>query len=62
MRVFIRNQPVLFVLDLPKRPTQSTDWSGWSEPMAYQEDPLPEDARQGLSLRYRFRLIAHGVQ
>ncbi|QJW91274.1 hypothetical protein HNV11_18780 [Spirosoma taeanense] len=60
IRVFLQNQPMLFPLNLPRRPTQATDWSGWLMPVQYQDYDLPEEARQGLSLRYRFQLIPYG--
>lgn len=59
MVVFLHNKPILFRIDLPRRPTQSTDWSGWLKPVSYQENPIPEEAQQGLTLRYRFRLVPH---
>jgi hypothetical protein len=62
MVVFLQTQPVLFRLDLPRRPTQSTDWSDWLKPGQYQDYAVPEEARQGLMLRYRFRLVPHGEQ
>lgn len=62
MVVFLQSQPVLFRLDLPRRPTQSTDWSDWVTPVSYQENAVSEEARQGLTLRYRFRLVPHGQQ
>lgn len=62
MCVFLENRPILFPLDLPKRPTQSTDWSGWIKPVQYQDSPLPEEALANLTLRYRFRLIPYGQQ
>ncbi len=58
--VFLRNDPLLFNLDLPKHPKASTDWSGWVEPVPFQKVPLPADAQQGLRLRYRFRLVPYG--
>lgn len=60
--VFLKNNPVLFPIDLPRRPTQSTEWSEWVRPIAYQNDPVPPEAQQGLTLRYRFRLVPHGQQ
>ncbi|GAB2559692.1 hypothetical protein [Spirosoma areae] len=60
--VFLKNQPVLFWLDLPRRPEKSTDWSGWGTPVHYQDSAIPDEARQGLTLRYRFRLVPHGQQ
>lgn len=60
MVVFLPNTAVLFRIDLPRRPTQSTDWSGWIKPGSYQEKPIPEEAQQGLTLRYRFRLVPYG--
>ncbi|GAB3506313.1 hypothetical protein GCM10027341_39160 [Spirosoma knui] len=60
VRAFLRNQPMLFPLDLPRRPDQSTDWSNWQKPVQYQDYTLPEKAKHGLSLRYRFRLIPYG--
>ena len=62
MVVFLENQPVLFRLDLPRRPTQSTDWSDWLKPGQYQDYAIPQVAQQGLTLRYRFRLVPHGEQ
>ncbi len=62
MRVFLQNQPMLFPLDLPRRPEKSTEWSGWLAPVQYQDFPLPETARQGLTLRYRFRLKPYGTE
>ncbi|MVM38002.1 hypothetical protein GO730_11020 [Spirosoma sp. HMF3257] len=57
MRVFLHNQPVLFPLDLPRLPTQSTAWSGWIPPVQYQAYVLPTAVKQGLTLRYRLRLV-----
>lgn len=47
---------IRFDLDLPKRPTQSTDWSPWLTATAGDEWDVVED----ISLRYRFRLIPYG--
>lgn len=57
VRVFLRNKPMLFTLDLPRNPTQSSDWSGWMAPTQYQENVIPSDVQQKLSLRYRLRLV-----
>jgi hypothetical protein len=57
VRVFLRGEPVLFTLGLPKYPTQSTEWSNWMPPIQYQEHVVPANVQQGLTLRYRFRLI-----
>ncbi|WP_080057305.1 hypothetical protein [Spirosoma aerolatum] len=46
----------LFQMDLPKRPTQSTEWSAWILPVKQPEHP----ALSGLSIRYRFRLVPYG--
>ncbi|GAB3320737.1 hypothetical protein GCM10027299_14270 [Larkinella ripae] len=63
MRVFVRNQPVDFRLDLPKRPLESTDWSGWSPPdVGQQREPLPNGVLASMALRYRFRLEPYGVR
>ena len=62
MVVFLKNNPVLFPIKLPRRPTQSTEWSEWVKPTSYQEDPVPPEAQQGLTLRYRFRLVPHGQE
>ncbi|GAB4016357.1 hypothetical protein GCM10028808_44550 [Spirosoma migulaei] len=57
MRVFLHNKPLLFPLDLPRLPTQSTDWSSWISPVQYQEYVIPADVQQKLTLRYRLRLV-----
>ena len=57
MRVSLHSKSVLFPLDLPRLPTQSTDWSTWISPVQYQEYVIPEDVRQKLTLRYRLRLV-----
>jgi hypothetical protein len=62
MRVFLQHKPVLFQLDLPQRPEKSTDWSGWAAPVQYQDVPIPDAARQGLTLRYRFRIKPYSEQ
>jgi MFS family permease len=58
IQVIIANNPkwTRFVLDLPRRPTQSTEWSGWLMPTAGEALDLPAD----VALRYRFRLIPYG--
>jgi hypothetical protein len=56
VRVFVREAPSLFRLDLPKRPAASTEWSEWIAPAAAEGYATPP----GLSLRYRFRLMPHG--
>ena len=60
IRAFLENQPVFFPLDLPRRPPQSTEWSAWQSPIQYQDYPLPQGTKDGLTLRYRFRLIPYG--
>jgi hypothetical protein len=57
VRVFLRNKPMLFTLDFPRNPTQSSDWSGWIAPTQYQENVIPADVQQKLTLRYRLRLV-----
>ncbi|SFD68438.1 hypothetical protein [Spirosoma endophyticum] len=57
VRVFLHNEPMLFTLDLPRNPTQSSDWSGWVAPTQYQENVIPSDVQQKLTLRYRLRLV-----
>lgn len=61
MRVFVHQRPVLFTLNLPRRPTQSTEWSDWVAPTPYQDEALTDGVRRGLALRYRFRLIPYGT-
>ncbi|GAB3905714.1 hypothetical protein GCM10028803_36980 [Larkinella knui] len=43
-----------FELDLPYRPSHSTDWSGWAAPTAHEGAIIPP----GLTLRYRLNLLA----
>ncbi|RRB04760.1 hypothetical protein [Larkinella rosea] len=63
VRVFVRNKPVDFMLNIPRRPQQSTDWSGWTAPAPGQQDELlPADVQQNFTIRYRFRLIPYGAQ
>jgi hypothetical protein len=54
--VFVRGEPVLFALPLPRRPAGSAEWSEWirssEEPASPQSD--------GMTLRYRFLVIPHG--
>ncbi|MVM34904.1 hypothetical protein GO755_33055 [Spirosoma sp. HMF4905] len=57
MRVFLHNNPVLFLLDLPRLPTQSTNWSNWIFPSQYQDYSLSDTIKQRLTLRYRLRLV-----
>nr|WP_298687178.1 hypothetical protein [uncultured Dongia sp.] len=45
-----------FDLDLPTRPTESTDWSPWLIPSQKEGYEVPKD----VTLRYRFRLIPYG--
>jgi len=45
-----------FDLDLPPRPTESTDWSPWLAPSLQEGYDAPKD----VTLRYRFRLIPYG--
>jgi hypothetical protein len=52
--VFWKGKEVPFMLDLPKRPVQSTRWSGWQNP---HQQVLP-----GLMLRYRFRIVPYRQQ
>lgn len=47
---------IRFPVDLPARPSQSTDWSDWLLPIAVEGHETP----QGVELRYRFRLIPYG--
>jgi hypothetical protein len=60
--LFVNNKRVSFPLDLPKRPSESTEWSGWMAPSATQEEPLPAGVLQNVAIRYRFRLIPYGSQ
>ncbi len=53
VRVFLPDRPTWFSLALPKRPTQSTDWSGWIKPTPREDNTTPD----GITLRYRFRLV-----
>ena len=54
--VFVRGQPVLFVLPLPRVPTGSATWSDWIRSSGKQT-PTPPDE---MTLRYRFLVIPHG--
>ena len=47
-----------FPLNLPYRPTQSTDWSSWTAPSPHKNSTTPA----GLTLRYRFRLVPKTVE
>ena len=56
VRVILRGHPLLFRLDLPRRPAGATEWSDWIQ-------PTPDEgfeALEGIQLRYRFRLTAYG--
>jgi hypothetical protein len=53
--VFWREDRILFELDLPKRPAQSTEWSAWIQPVRQENYAAPD----GLTLRYRFRLVPY---
>ncbi|GAB3714694.1 hypothetical protein GCM10027592_54670 [Spirosoma flavus] len=56
VRVYLHSLYGDFQMNLPRRPTESTEWSGWMNPTPNPEEKTPE----GLSIRYRFRLIPHG--
>lgn len=43
-----------FPLNLPYRPSQSTEWSNWEAPSPFEGCATPA----GLTLRYRFRLVS----
>ncbi|GAB3931076.1 hypothetical protein [Larkinella terrae] len=63
MRIFVYNKPVDFILNIPRHPQQSTEWSVWTAPVPEQQDgPLPDGVQQNLTIRYRFRLIPYGIQ
>ena len=62
VRVFLHNKPMLFALNLPRNPTQSSDWSGWIAPTQHQENVVPSDVQQKLSLRYRLRLVPNNEE
>lgn len=63
IRVFFHNKPVDFLLNLPRHPEKSTEWSAWTAPLPEQQDePLPDGVQQNLTIRYRFRLIPYGSQ
>jgi hypothetical protein len=47
----------LFRLDLPRRPPRSTEWSDWVAPRREKGYATTE----GLTLRYRFRLVRYGT-
>lgn len=49
------SQHLYFPMNLPYRPTQSTEWSVWSAPALHKNSTTPT----GISLRYRFRLVKH---
>ncbi|GAB3998363.1 hypothetical protein GCM10028807_45850 [Spirosoma daeguense] len=55
VRVYLHNQPADFQMNLPRRPTESTEWSGWIEPMPNPAEKAPD----GLTIRYRFRLVPY---
>lgn len=62
MRVFVRNKPVDFMLNLPRRPLESTNWSSWEAPrVEQQQEPLPDGVLQNMTLRYCFRLEPYGA-
>ncbi|AUD01411.1 hypothetical protein [Spirosoma pollinicola] len=52
------SQHLYFPMNLPYRPTQSTEWSDWSGPAPHKNSTTPE----GISLRYRFKLVPQSVQ
>lgn len=56
VRVILRNEPVLFVLPLPRLPDNSIEWSDWIRPSAGR-DATPSDK---VTLRYRFLVIPYG--
>jgi len=56
LSVFVKNEPTLFVLPLPRVPVGSAEWSAWIGPAAGGDPARPG----GLTLRYRFLVIPHG--
>lgn len=49
---------VYFPMKLPYRPTQSTNWSAWETPSPHKHSITPT----GITLRYRFRLLAQSAE
>lgn len=58
VRVFLHDQLVTFMLNLPKQPAHTMIWSEWSNPTSTEDELLP----QSLMLRYRFRIVPYGSQ
>ena len=56
IRVFVRHEPVLFALPLPRVPAGSAKWSDWIPPSESQDSTQSG----GMTLRYRFLVIPHG--
>ncbi|MBD2702888.1 hypothetical protein IC229_19735 [Spirosoma sp. BT702] len=56
VRVYLDSLYGDFQLNIPRRPMESTEWSGWINPTPNPEDKAPD----GVSIRYRFRLVPHG--
>jgi hypothetical protein len=58
VRVYIRDSPALFTLDLPRRPERSTEWSNWISSILGERGVTNKD----VTLRYRFRLSRYGTE
>lgn len=56
IRVFVRHEPMLFALPLPRVPAGSARWSEWIPPSEIQDSTRSG----GMTLRYRFLVIPHG--
>ncbi len=51
-------QHLYFPMNLPYRPTQSTDWSAWAAASPHKNSVTPT----GITLRYRYRLVPKPVE